>query len=86
MVFVRFEVFTVVTMKNGVFWDVTPCGSCKNCGISSQRASVVITAYVVPVSPILISLLIEALRYPETSVRTRATRRYIPEDGILNIL
>jgi hypothetical protein len=27
---VRFEVFIVVTMKNGVFWDVTPCGSCKN--------------------------------------------------------
>jgi hypothetical protein len=23
------EVFTAVTMKNGVFWDVTPCGSCK---------------------------------------------------------
>jgi hypothetical protein len=28
--FVRFEVFTAVTMKNGVFWDVTPCGSCNN--------------------------------------------------------
>jgi hypothetical protein len=28
--YVRFEVFTAVTMKNGVFWDVTPCGSCKN--------------------------------------------------------
>jgi hypothetical protein len=27
---VRLEVFTAVTMKNGVFWDVTPCGSCKN--------------------------------------------------------
>jgi hypothetical protein len=27
---VRFEVFTAVNMKNGVFWDVTPCGSCKN--------------------------------------------------------
>jgi hypothetical protein len=27
---VRFEFFTAVTMKNGVFWDVTPCGSCKN--------------------------------------------------------
>jgi hypothetical protein len=26
----RFEVFTAVTMKNGVFWVVTPCGSCKN--------------------------------------------------------
>jgi hypothetical protein len=28
--YVRFEVFTAVTMKNGVFWDVTPCGSCEN--------------------------------------------------------
>jgi hypothetical protein len=28
--YVRFEVFTAVTMKNGVFCDVTPCGSCKN--------------------------------------------------------
>jgi hypothetical protein len=27
---VRFEVFTAVTMKNGVFWVVMPCGSCKN--------------------------------------------------------
>jgi hypothetical protein len=27
---VRFEVFTAVTMKNGVFWVVTPCGPCKN--------------------------------------------------------
>jgi hypothetical protein len=26
----RFQVFTAVTMKDGVFWDVTPCGSCKN--------------------------------------------------------
>jgi hypothetical protein len=28
--YVRFEVFTAVNMKNGVFWDVTPYGSCKN--------------------------------------------------------
>jgi hypothetical protein len=27
---VRFEVFTAVTMKNGVFWVVTPCGSYKS--------------------------------------------------------
>jgi hypothetical protein len=27
---VRFEVSTEVTMKNGVFWDVMPCGSCEN--------------------------------------------------------
>jgi hypothetical protein len=25
--YVRFEVFTAVTTKNGVFWDVTPCGT-----------------------------------------------------------
>jgi hypothetical protein len=28
--YIRFEGFTAVTMKNGVFWDVTLCGSCKN--------------------------------------------------------
>jgi hypothetical protein len=28
--YVRFEVFMAVTMKNGLFWDVTPCGSCMN--------------------------------------------------------
>jgi hypothetical protein len=27
---VRLEVLTAVTMKNGVFWDVTVHGSCKN--------------------------------------------------------
>jgi hypothetical protein len=26
----RFEVFTVVTMKNVVFWVVAPCRSCVN--------------------------------------------------------
>jgi hypothetical protein len=26
-IYERFEVFTAVTMKNGVFWVVTPCGS-----------------------------------------------------------
>jgi hypothetical protein len=26
----RFEFFTAVTMKNAVFWNVMPCGSCKN--------------------------------------------------------
>jgi hypothetical protein len=27
---VRFEVFTAVTIKNGVFWDATPGDSYKN--------------------------------------------------------
>jgi hypothetical protein len=29
-VYVRFEVFTAVAMKNAVFWDVTPCSSYKS--------------------------------------------------------
>jgi hypothetical protein len=28
--FVRFEGCPAVTMENSVFWDVTPCGFCKN--------------------------------------------------------
>jgi hypothetical protein len=28
--YVRFEVFTAVTMKNAVFWDVALCRSCVN--------------------------------------------------------
>jgi hypothetical protein len=27
---VRFETYTAVTMMNTVFWDMMPCGSCKN--------------------------------------------------------
>jgi hypothetical protein len=28
--FVRFEVFTALTMENAVFWDVVLCGSYKS--------------------------------------------------------
>jgi hypothetical protein len=30
LICVRFEVFKALTMKNAIFWDVTPCDSCKN--------------------------------------------------------
>jgi hypothetical protein len=43
-----------------------------------------VTAHVVPSSPVLVTLMMDALRCPETSVLTRATWCNIPEDSSLH--
>jgi hypothetical protein len=47
-------------VKNGVFWDVTPCGSCKNRRFGGT-CRLLVAACVVPSSPILVTLMKEAL-------------------------
>jgi hypothetical protein len=98
---VRSEVYTAVTIKNAVFWDVAPCKSSVNrCFGGTYRlhlqgrkihkrgnsvSSLQPPAHAGYSLADFSTLKIEAIRSSETSVHTRSTRRHIPEDGILHV-
>jgi hypothetical protein len=82
-------------MKNAVFWDVKPCGSCDNRRFVgtyrlhhqgeniSELGTMLVTAKVVASSLILLTLTMEEICFSDTSVLTKATRHHIPEDESL---
>jgi uracil phosphoribosyltransferase len=68
-----------VAMKNAVFWDVTPCGSCNN-----RCCQLLLAVNVVRSSLILSALIMEAARSSEMSILTRARKSHIQEDDIIH--
>jgi hypothetical protein len=84
-------------MKNAVFLDVTPCGSCKKLrfggtyrfhhrGEEVYLRSVfhlLVNANFIPRSLIVFTLMMEAMRFFPKRRFLQVTRHHTPQDGIL---
>jgi hypothetical protein len=72
--YIEFDVFTAVTMKNAVFWDVPPCRSCVNrrCGCWLQPPALPGFSFAD-----FSTLKMETILSSETSVHIRYTLRHI---------
>jgi hypothetical protein len=83
------------TLYNVLSWRMASSGMIRDVALVRTDVSegeiflrsmrrLLVTANVVPSSPILVTLMMEALHSSEVSVLTRSTRRNIPEDAILH--
>jgi hypothetical protein len=61
---------------------VTRIGELRMLAVTSNQSTLLVTANVAPTSPILFTLMMDVIHSSETSVSTRTTRHYMPEDGI----
>jgi hypothetical protein len=81
-------------MKNAVFWDITPCGSCKDRHFEERIASIIKVTKIGELGTTLAvnsngrtlrrnTLMMEALRSSETSVLRRTSLLNSQENDIL---
>jgi hypothetical protein len=85
-----------VTMNIAVFWDVTPCCSCKN--VSEERVANIIRvaggkrAWVASYCQLFsyladfVTVMMEVILSSKTSVLTRATLRNILQEDIIYVI
>jgi hypothetical protein len=85
MSFVRFEIFTAVTMKIGVFWDVTPCAPVRtfNGQFYGQTDGVAMGS---PLSPVIANFYMEDYEketFGSAPLKPRCWFRYVDDTFVI---